>query len=95
MELRVPEYIKALNTAKGQSLLDWFSPSQNRYEFTVEKLTVVVELDSATSKWQWALRHSHRGTLTMGDSESKDLAQQEALAYAEHWVRNAMVGVLA
>lgn len=95
MELHVPDYLAQLNVAKDLNILDWDSPSTGRYERTVGKLTVIVEQEPATRRHTWALRHANRGTLTMGASESAELAKHEAILYAIHWVRTAMVGVLA
>lgn len=95
MQLEVPEYLSALNQARGQNLLDWHSTSPNTHSFGVGKITVEVMLDQRSKRWQWLLRHERSGTLTSGSSEDRDVAQQEAIAYAIHWVKNAMVGVLA
>ena len=95
MDLHTPKYLSELNAAKDMNILDWESPSPNRYEREVLKLHLIVEKDEPAKNWKWSLRHRDRGTLTMGDAGSAELAKHEAVAYAIHFVRNAMVGVMA
>lgn len=95
MHLEVPQYLSELNAARDVNMLDWNSPAPNAYEKVVGKLTLTIEVDPRTRKHQWKMVHERSGLLTSGSSESADVAQQEMIAYAMHWVRNGMVGVLA
>lgn len=95
MNLDVPQYLAELTRAKDMHLLDWHSTSPNGYEYSVGRIKLVVSLDPRHMRWDWRLQHERSGVLTSGSSEDRDVAQQEAIAYAMHWVKHAMVGVLA
>lgn len=95
MNLDKPQYIAELKAAANMNLLDWYSALPNTYRRSVGKLTVEVSLNPRTGNWDWKLLHERSGQLSSGSSEHKDLSQQEAIKYAQHWVKNYMVGVLA
>lgn len=95
MQLTAPQYLAELNRAANVNLLDWYSSMPNTYRRSVGKLTVEVALDRTSGRWGWKLLHDRGGLLNSGDSADKDVAQHEALKYAEHWVKTAMVGLLA
>lgn len=104
MELRTPDelasqmrhnYLKEINAAFDVSILDWKSSEDHRYELVVGRITITVTMDLVTNARRWRIVHENRGLLSEGSSESLEVAKVEALKYAEHWVRNGMVGVLA
>ena len=97
MHLEVPQYLSELNAARDVNILDWYSPpsNPNSYEKQVGKLTLTVALEPRTKSYNWRIVHERSGVLTNGSSESAEVAKAEMMAYAIHWVRNGMVGVLA
>ena len=94
MHLDAPAYQSELTALRGTHVLDWPSPSPGLYERKVGKLTLRVETVS-TNLTKWSMVHDRAGLLSQGSSESYTVAMLEMLTYAEHWVRTAMVGLMA
>jgi hypothetical protein len=92
--LSAPQYLSELTRLEGLHPLDWPSPSPNVYEQEVGQLTLRLEM-AGTNLTRWRILHPRGGVLNSGSSESYTIAALEMLKYAEHWVRTAMVGVMA
>lgn len=89
------EYQRLITEAKSTSLIDWDATGENRYVRRIGRLTVTVWLDRKDARWYWTLELERRGVAHQGESDSRELAKLEALAYAQHWVKvNHAEGVL-
>lgn len=90
----VSEHLQRINALLGTSVLDWPSPRQHTYEQRLGKLSLLVARNEGTMMYEWVIRHERSGNLRSGSSESLQLAGMEALKYAEHDIRNAVMNGL-
>lgn len=93
MHLSIPHYITELAKLRHMHPYDWPSPTPGTFEHAVGKLRLRVTHTPINATWE--VRHERAGVLTSGSADSVNAAAQEMLNYAEHWVRTAMIGVLA
>lgn len=93
MRLDPHQYITELAALRHVHPYDWDSPTEGTFERQVGKLTLRVTHTPINATWE--IRHERAGVLTSGTADSPHTAAVDMLNYAEHWVRNAMVGVLA
>ena len=92
MQMEVSEYLALLNKAESMNFLDWNSPEKGVYEHEIGVVTLrVITAENGT---KWEIQHPRGGILHKGSSESPSVAHQEMVAYARHWVKNRMAGVL-
>lgn len=89
MNLTRPQYLQQLNAAKTLHYLDWDGEALKGYTKVVGKLEVRLQYDTTTGDWNWTLNTTGGRQLYAGSSESASLAQLEALAYAENYVKHA------
>lgn len=89
----VNEHLRSINDLMGKSVLDWHSPKANTYEVPLGKLTIRVER-TEEFLYSWQIMHERSGLLRSGSSESLHLAGMEALKYAEHDIRKAVMNGL-
>lgn len=85
-------YLAELNAIREKNVLDWTSPSEHVYEVEVGRLTLRVKMNLATNQREWQLIHERAGLVNSGSSESLELAKEEVIMYAIHYVRHGMVG---
>jgi hypothetical protein len=85
--LRRPEYLMQITAAKTTHYLDWETVAMRHHRKSIGLLTVDLRYNVATGEWDWDLTHANGTVLYRGGSETVSLAQLEALAYAENWVK--------
>ncbi len=93
MRLEVHQYITELAQLRHVHPYDWPSPTPGTYVRTVGRLELRITHTPINATWE--VRHERAGVLTSGTADSPSSALTDVLNYAEHWVRTAMVGVLA